>query len=193
MTIYTPTWLYIKQHTATGLKYFGKTKQDPYKYTGSGVYWNNHLKKHGYNIETIWCKLFNNKKELTEFAINFSEKNKIVESSEWANLMLENGETGGDTGITWQGRKRISESKKGKPRPQTVIEAVSKPKTNTHKQNISRSNSQTWNIVDTISGNTIITSKLKLWCTEHKLNYQMILRFAGTHEQYKNFLINNAS
>ena len=24
-----PTWLYIKQHNTTGLKYFGKTTKDP--------------------------------------------------------------------------------------------------------------------------------------------------------------------
>jgi hypothetical protein len=27
-SIYKPTWLYIKRHTITGLKYFGKTVQD---------------------------------------------------------------------------------------------------------------------------------------------------------------------
>jgi hypothetical protein len=29
-----PTWLYIKQHTVTGLKYFGKTTRNPEKYKG---------------------------------------------------------------------------------------------------------------------------------------------------------------
>ena len=35
-----PTYLYVKQHNKTGLKYFGKTtKKDPLKYKGSGLYW----------------------------------------------------------------------------------------------------------------------------------------------------------
>ena len=34
-----PTYLYIKQHSVTKLKYFGKTtKKDPVKYLGSGIY-----------------------------------------------------------------------------------------------------------------------------------------------------------
>jgi len=44
MTIY----LYKKTHNITGLQYLGKTiSKDPYSYTGSGVRWTNHLKKHG--------------------------------------------------------------------------------------------------------------------------------------------------
>ena len=35
-----PTYLYIKQHSVTKLKYFGKTNsEDPIKYSGSGKYW----------------------------------------------------------------------------------------------------------------------------------------------------------
>ena len=29
-----PTYIYIKQHLKTGLKYLGKTVKDPYKYLG---------------------------------------------------------------------------------------------------------------------------------------------------------------
>jgi hypothetical protein len=44
----TPTYLYIKQHSITGLKYFGKTtKSNPYKYNGSGKYWIRHINKNG--------------------------------------------------------------------------------------------------------------------------------------------------
>lgn len=38
--------LYIKTHNTTGLKYFGKTTKDPYKYLGSGKHWRAHLKIH---------------------------------------------------------------------------------------------------------------------------------------------------
>ena len=103
-----PTWLYIKQHNKTGLKYFGKTiKPDPTKYLGSGKYWRAHLKKHGKDISTPWCQRFEDRDELVEFALLFSKENNIVESKEWANLIAENGMTGGDTGITDAGRERL--------------------------------------------------------------------------------------
>ena len=94
------TYLYIKRHTITGLKYFGKTtKQDPYAYLGSGKLWLRHLKKHKIEfVVTDWVKLFTNETELVEFALNFSTENNIVESSEWANLMPENGLHGGAKG-----------------------------------------------------------------------------------------------
>lgn len=106
---FNPTWLYIKQHKTTGLKYFGKTVQDPHRYTGSGVRWTRHLAKHGNDVSTVWAQLFTDKESLTAFALEFSEKNKIVESKEWANLKPEDGLMGGDTGITIQGRKTLSQ------------------------------------------------------------------------------------
>lgn len=97
MTIYfKPTWLMIKQHNQTGLKYFCKTvKQDPYKYNGSGKRWLNHLNTHGNDVSTVWCQLFENKEELTQYALTFSTENNIVISDEWANLCFENGIDGG--------------------------------------------------------------------------------------------------
>lgn len=91
-----PTWLYIKQHNITGLKYFGKTSQkNLHKYNGSGHYWRLHLNKHGCNISTIWSKLFTDRDEIIKFALNFSAENNIVKSGEWANLKEENGIDGG--------------------------------------------------------------------------------------------------
>lgn len=90
-----PTWLYIKQHNITGLKYFGKTVADPQKYKGSGTYWKKHLKMHTDDVTTIWCKLFTVKQDLIDYALNFSVANNIVESIEWANLIPESGEDGG--------------------------------------------------------------------------------------------------
>jgi len=92
------TWLYIKQHNKTGLKYFGKTVKDPILYNGSGNRWMNHLKVHGRDITTVWCRLFSNTDKLVEYALNFSEKNNIVESEEWANLQPENGIDGNVAG-----------------------------------------------------------------------------------------------
>lgn len=104
-----PTWLYIKQHNISGIKYFGKTIRDPNTYLGSGLYWIRHLKKYGQNISTIWARLFTNKEELIEFALKFSQDNNIVQSKDWANLKVEDGLMGGDTGITKEGRRVLSE------------------------------------------------------------------------------------
>jgi hypothetical protein len=93
MCIYfTPTYLYIKQHNVTGLKYFGKTTQkNPISYPGSGLHWKRHLKTHGNDVSTVWAQLFTSQEELTEYAVQFSKENQIVESREWANLRDENG------------------------------------------------------------------------------------------------------
>jgi hypothetical protein len=101
-----PTYLYIKQHSITKLKYFGKTtKKDPVKYLGSGKYWKRHIKKHGTQfVETIWYQLFADKESLVEYALKFSSNNNIVESKEWVNLKLENGLDGalnGDLHHMW--------------------------------------------------------------------------------------------
>lgn len=48
-------------------------------------------------MSTIWCKLFESKEELTDFAIKFSIDNNIVESKDWANLTVETGLMGGQT------------------------------------------------------------------------------------------------
>jgi hypothetical protein len=93
-----PTYLYIKQHSITGLKYFGKTtKKDPYKYLGSGKHWVRHIKKHGTQfVETIWIsKLFTDENTLIEFALLASAHWNIVESVDWANQKPENGIDGG--------------------------------------------------------------------------------------------------
>jgi hypothetical protein len=132
--IFTPTWLYIKQHNNTGLKYFGKTtKIDPIKYKGSGLHWKRHLKIHGADITTVWCQLFTDRNAIMEYALQFSISNNIIESVEWANLKSENGVDGGSrkgrtawnknrTGLpgkahTAESKQKIAKSKKGKARP----------------------------------------------------------------------------
>jgi hypothetical protein len=92
---YTPTWLYIKEHTITGLRYFGKTKQNPQKYKGSGVNWTNHLLEHGDSVKTIWTCLFESEEEIRDFARFFSDEFDIVKSNKWANAIPESGHAGG--------------------------------------------------------------------------------------------------
>lgn len=123
MTDFIPTWLYIKQHNDTGLKYFGKTtRKDPYRYYGSGKYWIRHIGQHGKNITTTWAQLFTDKTSLVEYAIQFSTENNIVESSEWANLIPEAGyEDGG--GIKGRVGKPHSEDTKNKIRQARALQA----------------------------------------------------------------------
>lgn len=94
-----PTYLMIKQHQLTGLKYLCKTNcKDPIKYNGSGDYWRSHIKKHGKeHVNTIWYELFNDIDILVDTAITLSKIHNIVESTEWANLKPENGLDGGTT------------------------------------------------------------------------------------------------
>lgn len=84
--------LYIKTHNKTGLKYFGKTANNPMTYKGSGKYWLNHIKKHGNNVTTeIYAHFETECEELVETALKFSNENNITKSKNWANLQDENG------------------------------------------------------------------------------------------------------
>ena len=115
---FTPTYLYIKRHSITGLHYFGKTtSEDPYSYLGSGTYWKNHIKKHGKeHVVTLWCLKFYDKEHVESFALEFSKRNNIVESDEWANLREENGLDGVVVGSTQsdETKAKISAALKGK-------------------------------------------------------------------------------
>jgi hypothetical protein len=102
----TPTYLYIKRHSKTNLKYFGKTTlSDVEKYCGSGVYWKKHIEKYGKQyVETLWVsEPFYDKELLEEFAVFFSDFFEIETSSEWANLIAENGLDGAPKGIKREG------------------------------------------------------------------------------------------
>jgi hypothetical protein len=106
MSLFIPTFLYIKQHSVTGLMYFGKTIKNPETYLGSGKRWLNHIKKHGTeHVVNLWYCLFLDDETLSEFANQFSASNNITESVLWANLMPENGHSGGpvknNNFITW--------------------------------------------------------------------------------------------
>jgi hypothetical protein len=93
MTIY----LYVKQHSITKLFYFGKTtRNNPHKYPGSGTRWTSHYKKHGKEfIVTLEVFPFEDQKEATSFALQFSEYWDIVNSPYWANLIPEDAKGGG--------------------------------------------------------------------------------------------------
>lgn len=85
-------YLYVKQHSVTGLKYFGKTVKNPLSYKGSGKYWLNHIRKHGVeHVVTVRVWSFVNEYDCRSFALTYSHTNNIVESKEWANMIVEDG------------------------------------------------------------------------------------------------------
>lgn len=95
MTIY----LYIKVHTKTGLKYFGKTTKNAYRYNGSGKHWQRHINSHGKSfVKTLRVWEFSDLLECSKFALKFSQDNNIVGSTHWANLREENGSDGAPIG-----------------------------------------------------------------------------------------------
>lgn len=92
----TKIYLYLKTHRKTGLRYLGKTKQDPYKYLGSGKRWRNHLSKHGADVETQILLETTDEKEIAVAGKFYSALWNVVESNDFANLKIEAGEGGFD-------------------------------------------------------------------------------------------------
>lgn len=100
---FVPTRLYIKRHSITGLKYFGKTiSKNIEHYKGSGKYWTNHIKQHGtHHVENLWVSdWYYDPYELQKAAIDFSIENDILHAKDengnkiWGNLVYENGVDG---------------------------------------------------------------------------------------------------
>lgn len=113
--------LYVKTHNKTGLKYLGKTsRKDWEKYSGSGTRWKNHLIKHGDNISTKIIFQTDDLEEFKKVATEYSEKWNIVESEDWANLKIEEGD-GGWSHINakgrWEGKNKVAWNKGKKLTP----------------------------------------------------------------------------
>jgi hypothetical protein len=109
------TFLYIKE-TPLGLKYLGKTTQDPYTYKGSGIYWCNHLKKNNFTINDIKTTILfetTDHNELKEKGLYYSELYDIVNNEKWANLKPEIGD-GGSGEMKSDVKKKIKNTMKGK-------------------------------------------------------------------------------
>ena len=111
MTIYT---LYIKTHRLTGLKYLGQTRQDPHKYSESGIDWSKHLIEHGEDVDTYILFQSTDITERNYWGRYYSNYYKIVSAMDdfgnkiWANRIPETG--GGPGGI--KGRSRGEKFKK---------------------------------------------------------------------------------
>jgi hypothetical protein len=110
------TALYVKTHNKTGFKYFGKTTclSRIHTYKGSGVHWCRHLKTHGSDYTTELLGIWQDQERLKKFAIKFCQDNNIVESEQWANMVLEEGLQGasnGDTNVSKRDDVRAKMSK----------------------------------------------------------------------------------
>lgn len=125
---FTPTYLYIKQHTITGKLYFGKTtKKNVEKYTGSGIHWGRHINLHDKDkVATLWYCLFTDIDNLVETALKMSEIMNITESDDWLNFKPESGLDGGSfKGFNGFAGKKQTEKQRtivtelGKTRPAT--------------------------------------------------------------------------
>lgn len=134
-------YLYQKTHRKTGLKYLGMTsKPDPYNYKGSGVKWKLHIKKHGYDVETIILKECQSMSEIEEWGLYYSNLWNVVESTEWANLKEEAGHSGKHSIETI---KKLSIANSGKVRTAEYKQHMSSvkkgqrygPQTAEHKEN----------------------------------------------------------
>ena len=139
-----PTVLYIKQHSITKKKYFGKTTQDILKYNGSGKRWSRHIKKHGKeHVITLWVsEPYTDSITISEFALAFSRDNNIVESELWANMKPENGLDGGITVTGPTGKQRNPSGPTGKQQNPSNNPPWNKgisigPQSTEHKQNLS--------------------------------------------------------
>ena len=106
-------YLYLKTHNKTGLKYLGKTTQDPFKYRGSGKRWSNHINHHGYDVTTEILFQSTDTIAIKERGIYYSNLWHIVESNEFANLKIEEGDGGW---LTWNKtpKSQLARSKGGK-------------------------------------------------------------------------------
>lgn len=91
-------YLYVKTHRKTGLKYLGKTEQDPFKYNGSGKYWNDHLRIHGNEVDTEILRECQSNDEIREWGLYYSKLWNIVDvrneqgKKTWANMKPEEGD-----------------------------------------------------------------------------------------------------
>lgn len=119
-------YLYVKTHNETGLKYLGKTIQDPFKYQGSGVRWLNHLKAHGGTVTTKILGAYETFEELQKEGLFYSKKWDIVKSTEWANLCEEDGH--GSSGWNLTPEQRTKNGKKGGKKGGAIMGPITKEK-----------------------------------------------------------------
>lgn len=105
-------YLYLKTHEVTGLKYLGYTKQDPYQYSGSGLYWKRHLQENGNFVKTEVLFSSQNIDEISVEGLRYSKLWDVVNSHEFANLCEEDGNKNfGDANPNFRGHPQTEETR----------------------------------------------------------------------------------
>lgn len=107
-------YLYVKTHSETGLKYLGKTTQNPHTYLGSGIDWKKHLKEYGKEHTTEIIKECQTNQELHQWGRYYSNLWNVAESAEWANRIPE---TGGGSNHTVERKELFRQQQLGKKKP----------------------------------------------------------------------------
>src|SRR5674476_1021522 len=85
------TYLYLKTHNITGLKYLGSTQNDPMTYKGNGMKWRKHLYENGNDVTTEILGEYRDREKLRKAGLYYSELWNIVKSDEYANMIPEVG------------------------------------------------------------------------------------------------------
>ena len=157
--------LYLKTHNVTGLKYLGKTERDPYQYSGSGIRWRNHLKKHGHDVTTEVLFQTEDKAKFKRVALDYSNRWNIVESEDFANLMLEEGQGGVNAGSFKKGHKSWNKGVTGiKLGPQSA-EHIRK-RTENQKKSVTIDGIKYDSMLEASAAIGISTPTLKSWADE---------------------------
>lgn len=93
-------YLLLKTHNVTGKKYLCRHvtnyKDTCFSYKGSGTYWRQHLEKHGNDISTEILAECDSIEEARILGIHYSKKWNVVESTDFANLVPEDGQGGAE-------------------------------------------------------------------------------------------------
>lgn len=108
--------LYLKE-SPLGLKYLGKTTGNPHNYSGSGKYWQRHLKKHKFkNKDIITTVLYQNSdlELFKEKALFYSKLYDIINNEEYANLVNESGDGSFGWTHSLEAKEKIKKSSTGR-------------------------------------------------------------------------------
>lgn len=123
----------VKKAYPSGLLYLCQTKREPYTYSGSGVRWEHHIRKHKPRIVTCVLGTYETMEELRESGLYYSRLFNVVESDEWANLREEDG-TGGGAGKVGR-RWKVKDTSNMKGPKDRTSEAVSRGYDKLRKEN----------------------------------------------------------
>ncbi len=105
----------IKTHRTTGYKYLCVTTKEDYAgYCGSGVRWRKHLRAHGFDVSTeVLFEHHSRDAIFKSVCLYYSGVYDVVNSTEWANLILEDGNTG-SAFSSWSSTSKVNVSNKFK-------------------------------------------------------------------------------